>query len=131
MQALAVDHNNTVWIGMDTGLVSYADDGTGTFVNHEAAKPSEFPALAVYPNPFNPSTMIECTLPVNGLTELAIYSITGQKMRTLAAEKLSAGKHSFLWDGKDEAGHTVSSGIYITRLKSGAQTATKKMVLVK
>ena len=131
VQALAADHNDVIWIGTDAGLVSYADDGTGTFVNHEAAKPSAFPTIATYPNPFNPSTMIECTLPGSGLAELAVYSITGQKMRTLAAERLSAGKHSFFWDGKDDAGHTVSSGIYIARLTSGAQMATKKMVLVK
>ena len=131
VQALAVDHNDLVWIGTDQGLVSYKEDGSGTFVNHEMAKPTAFPTLSAYPNPFNPSTMIECVLPGGGVTELAVYSITGQKMKTITAGFLSAGKHSFLWNGKDDSGHAVSSGIYIARLTSGAQSITKKMVLVK
>ncbi len=131
VQALAVDHNGVIWIGTDKGLVSYTDSESPNFVSEDAAMPSAFPILSVYPNPFNPSTVIECTLSTDSKSELAIYALTGQKVRTLASEYLPSGKHQFRWDGKDDSGQVVSSGVYIAKLKAGNFSAASKMVLVK
>jgi hypothetical protein len=84
-----------------------------------------------YPNPFNPSTTIEFTLPETGITSLVIYNIAGQKVRRLIAELMTAGKHTVVWDGKDESGLAVSAGIYFARLTCGVMTTTGKMVLIK
>jgi len=57
--------------------------------------------------------------------------LNGQKIKTLVAEKLSAGKHYVDWDGKDDSGKSISSGIYFYKLKTGNQELTRKMVLLK
>ena len=87
--------------------------------------------LKAYPNPFNPTTTIEFTLPEAGLATFTIYNMAGQKVRELAAERMNAGTHRLQWDGKDGSGSSVSAGIYFALLKAGEMTATGKLVLVK
>ncbi|MCD4819250.1 MAG: T9SS type A sorting domain-containing protein, partial [Candidatus Cloacimonetes bacterium] len=85
-----------------------------------------------YPNPFNPTTMISfSTTESTENTELSIYNIKGQKVKTLVNDKLEVGDHSLVWNGKDDSGKQVTSGIYFYKLKSGRYTATKKMILMK
>jgi hypothetical protein len=83
------------------------------------------------PNPFNPTTEIAFSLPRGAEVTLAIYNITGQRIATLIDHHLEAGSHSIIWNGRDETGRTVSSGIYFYRLKAGEFTETRKMVLLK
>ena len=86
---------------------------------------------ANYPNPFNPSTSISYSLqkPVNVLLE--IYNQKGQKVRTLVNEYMASGKHIVLWDGKDNNGNPVSSGVYRYSLKAGEYKQIRKMTLKK
>jgi flagellar hook assembly protein FlgD len=63
--------------------------------------------------------------------KLFVYSITGQKVRELTDGKLTAGKHTAVWDGKDDSGNAVSSGVYMARLESGGKSAVAKMVMMK
>ncbi|MCD4696109.1 MAG: FG-GAP-like repeat-containing protein, partial [Bacteroidales bacterium] len=85
-----------------------------------------------YPNPFNTETTITFSLTENTEnTELSIYDIRGRKVKTLINKKLSAGKHSFIWNGKDNNNKQVPGGIYFYKLKSGKFTSTKKMILMK
>ncbi|MFC1512384.1 hypothetical protein ACFL5H_04255, partial [Candidatus Latescibacterota bacterium] len=67
----------------------------------EADTPTVFPTIASYPNPFNPSTTISFTLPDAGYTELAVFNLAGQKIRTLVAGEMTAGAHEAVWDGCD------------------------------
>ncbi|MBA7705282.1 hypothetical protein ES703_114108 [subsurface metagenome] len=83
------------------------------------------------PNPFNPTTTIEFSLPGEGFTTLAIYNLAGQKIRELIAGNMTAGAHSIVWDGMDDSGSPVSSGIYFSRLTMGERTVSGRMVLVK
>jgi len=76
-------------------------------------------------------TIIDFTLPAPGKFSLIIYDITGRKVRELVSGDLSSGKHSVLWDGKDSAGETVSSGIYLSTLRFGSATATRRMLFLK
>ncbi len=71
------------------------------------------------------------TLPENGYTDLAIYNLAGQKIRSLISGEMAAGTHEVVWDGRDDRGITVSSGIYISRLKSGNAVVAKGVTLVK
>lgn len=84
-----------------------------------------------YPNPFNPSTTITFSLPETGRAELAVYSLTGQKIRTLLSGQMRAGTRAVGWDGCDNSGLPVSSGVYYSRLKMGERVATGRMTLVK
>jgi len=84
-----------------------------------------------HPNPFNPRTTISFTLPQRGHVRLAIYSADGRLVRTLIDETTPAGFREVPWDGKDDRGATVSSGVYFYRLESGKQTLARKMVYLK
>ncbi len=96
-----------------------------------ASAPAPYPTLVNYPNPFNPSTTLSFTLPESGFTELSIYNLAGQKIRTLVAGDMAEGTHEALWDGKNDRGVMVSSGIYFSHLKAGEQVITGRMMLVK
>ena len=127
---IATAPDGAVWFGTGGGLSRYGAPMT-TGVESEPALPKEFAVVNNYPNPFNPSTTISFTLPNTGRAELAVYSITGQKIRTLLSGPMTAGSHSAVWDGKDDAGKAVSSGVYIAQIRSGRQTASRLMALVK
>jgi len=92
---------------------------------------SEPPILSPYPNPFNASVSIEFRLGDGGRTELDIYSVTGQRIRRLVDGDLPAGRHRVVWDGTDSGGRTVSSGLYIVSLRSGAQVVHSKVMFVR
>ena len=85
------------------------------------------------PNPFNPSTMISYAVPEGSQDQvtLKVYDLRGRLVRTLVDKVVGAGSYSVLWDGADENGRKVSSGVYLYRLKAGAFIQTRKMVLLK
>ncbi|HPS38640.1 MAG TPA: T9SS type A sorting domain-containing protein [Candidatus Cloacimonadota bacterium] len=84
-----------------------------------------------YPNPFNPETTISFDLPLKGDARLDIYNVRGQLVKTLANGILDSGRHNLVWNGLDEAGQPVSSGMYFSRLSYGNHTESRKMMLVK
>jgi hypothetical protein len=96
-----------------------------------AAKPKSYALYQNYPNPFNPSTTIKYDLPEAASIKIQIFNSLGQVVRSYTNEGQKAGYHAFVWDGKDEAGLTVSSGTYFYRIDAGNFTSTKKMILVK
>lgn len=83
------------------------------------------------PNPFNPRTEIRFETPSAGRTRLRVYDIAGRLVRTLVDEDLRAGPHTRIWNGTDNRGHRVSSGVYLYRLEFGNRSATKKLTLLK
>jgi len=87
--------------------------------------------LGNYPNPFNPETTIQFSIAKSGIVTLDIFNIKGQLVCSLVNGYYSEGTHNVLWNGKDENGMGVSSGIYFYRLYTGDYTDTKKMLLVK
>ncbi|MBN1153995.1 T9SS type A sorting domain-containing protein, partial [candidate division KSB1 bacterium] len=84
-----------------------------------------------YPNPFNPGTRIYFEIPQNHKIKLAIYNMLGQQVRTLIDEDYNAGFHIVNWDGFDDSGKALPSGIYFYRIKAGDFVASKKMLMVK
>jgi hypothetical protein len=88
-----------------------------------------------YPNPFNPSTTISFDLPGNRgerrHASLVIYDMRGRRMRTLIDSELEPGRYDVAWNGRDERGETVSSGIYLYRLRSEEKTFIRKMIVLK
>jgi hypothetical protein len=84
-----------------------------------------------YPNPFNPSTTIHYQLPKTTQVVLKIYNIFGQEVRTLINARQPAGVSTVVWDGWDESGKEVSSGIYIYRLQAGEVVQSRKLSFVR
>jgi len=84
-----------------------------------------------YPNPFNPFTRIRFDLPESAYVKLQIFNLKGQLIKTLIKEDINAGEQVAYWDGKNDNGKSVSSGIYFYKLKAGNYQKAKKMVLVK
>ncbi len=93
--------------------------------------PQHFSLSQNYPNPFNPQTSIRYALPQDAQVKLVIYNVLGQKIKTLVDEFQSAGHKVVWWDGKDERGDQVASGVYFYRLKADEFSEAKKMLLVK
>ena len=91
-------------------------------------KPFQFALEQNYPNPFNGGTTIRFYLGGQQRTALNVYSVLGQKIRTLVAGNLEEGLHSATWDGRDEDGKLVGSGIYFCRLAAGKEVATIKLL---
>ncbi len=92
---------------------------------------NSFELFQNYPNPFNPATTISYQLPVSTEVELTIYNLLGQQTRTLVSSKQPAGAYQLEWDGRDNAGSEVASGIYVYRLKTDDFTRSRKMLLLR
>lgn len=97
----------------------------------EEGRPTEFSLSQNYPNPFNPYTNFRFTLAKSVHVKMEIFNIVGQRVRTLVDEDMKAGTYLADWDGKDEKGNSVSSGIYFYRMEAGDFSDMKKMLLVK
>ena len=89
-----------------------------------------------YPNPFNSETVIEYELPQSGEIQLVIYDVTGQRVARLASGLREAGTYALRWDGRDDAGRRLASGVYLYRLEAPAMTGdrmlqTRKLLLLR
>ncbi|MGA7720279.1 MAG: right-handed parallel beta-helix repeat-containing protein [Ignavibacteriaceae bacterium] len=106
--------------------------GTITDVKHESnAIPVSFAVSQNYPNPFNPSTLINYSLPKSSLVTIKIYNILGQEIKTLINSEHQPGYYSIQWNGDNNYGHSVASGIYIYRVTAGQYAKSMKMMLLK
>jgi hypothetical protein len=110
---------------------SFTELNWGLGIPTEGKEINSFTLSQNYPNPFNPVTTIAFYLPHSGDIQLEIYDLMGQKIRTLAAESIIAGSHQVEWDGRDNAGKNVASGIYVYRLKGGNFIQSRKMLLLR
>jgi len=121
--------------------IAYYDGGDSTNLKYARRLPTgieeTYPIPGVLhlaqssPNPFNSATSIQYVLPRNGFARLAIYNIAGQLVRILVEGEEFAGTHTVRWNGRDEQGSSVSSGIYFCCLETGNLKSTRKMLLLK
>ncbi len=120
--------------GIYSNYSSVANFNTGddiTGVEDVNIVPANYYMAQNYPNPFNPTTNIKFGLPNSGNIKLVIYNVLGQEIKTLINQNLNAGTYNILWNGQNEAGINVPSGVYLYRITSGNFIDTKKMVLIK
>ncbi|UCC80381.1 MAG: Omp28-related outer membrane protein [Candidatus Zixiibacteriota bacterium] len=99
-------------------------------VYDDPSSPNNFALKQNYPNPFNATTRIDF-LAEGGKVNLAVYNVTGSLVKTLVDGPLEAGIHSIVWDGKDNGGSDVSSGIYFYRLSDSSGESVRRMALLK
>jgi hypothetical protein len=97
----------------------------------DAELPTEATLSQNYPNPFNPSTIIEYSVRARSHVTITIYNILGREVRRLVDAFKPTGEHRIVWDGSDNSGRRVSTGVYLYRIQAGDVTETKKMVLLK
>ena len=110
--------------------------GTANYVDKilekiSAELPQSFSLSQNFPNPFNPTTTIRFDVPRAGNIKLKIYNVLGQEVMTLAEGFFDTGRHSILWNGKDNSGHSVASGVYLYRLEGGGFSKVRKMTYLK
>jgi len=84
-----------------------------------------------FPNPFNPSTTISYYLPEDSPVTLSVYDVSGRRVVELLGKAEKRGRHSVTWNGRDETGELVASGIYFCKLRAGKATEIRKIVLVR
>jgi len=139
---------DTIWPGEEVnnirGLFTYSfgsfkisvrnqnDWGEAVGINPDFnAVPLSYQLKQNYPNPFNPETKIYFEIPKSHDVAIVIYNVLGQKVRTLVKENFQAGQHIVNWNGQNDYGSAVSTGVYFYRIKAGDFIDSKKMVLVR
>lgn len=100
-------------------------------LNTSTALPQTYELLQNHPNPFNPSTTIGYQLPAAGHVTVRVYTMLGQPVVTLVDREMAAGKHSVVWDGRNERGEFVATGVYLYRMEVAGVVQTRKLVLAK
>ena len=116
----AASPDTTIGITFTVSAVSTAGVPGAHFALHRAV-----------PNPFNPATDIAFELAEPGFTTLRIYDVSGRLVSTLASGRLAAGHHTERWDGRDDRGRSMASGVYYARLVAGTRTQTGKLTLIR
>ncbi len=124
---------------IDTGRLYTPNGGYGLHIHNLTAVDVDdavqitlsFFQLSNYPNPFNPETTISYTLPTAGLVSLEVYNSRGQLVRCLLQEEQSAGEHILIWNGRDDFGNNVASGLYLCRIVCNGKEETRKLLLIK
>jgi len=104
--------------------------GAGRNTQNEQAPQRQPLSLAAFPNPFNPSTTLRFNLPDPGKVEIKVFDLRGALVRRLAAGVFTAGPHDIKWQGRDEHGRRVASGVYFVRMTTGRTAMTRRLVLV-
>ena len=104
---------------------------TATSVTDLFGNPAIYELHNNYPNPFNPETNIQFTLPQPSNVKIDVYNITGQLITSLTNNEFNIGTHTVKWNGKDDSGNSVSSGIYLYRMAANNFIEAKRMLLLK
>ncbi|MCB1163906.1 T9SS type A sorting domain-containing protein [bacterium] len=113
---------------VDLGLVTLPYDCA---ITSTPEAPAVAAALTAHPNPFNPSTELRFALDAAGPVRLSIHDIAGRRVRALLAGVQPAGELRATWDGRDDTGHALASGVYLARLEAAEGTVSRKLVLLK
>ena len=124
----SVDNDNGVWIDDISIRVS---EQALAIEDQDVNLPLTYSLKQNFPNPCNPSTTIQYSIPKSEEVELTIYAITGEKVMTLVSEKVEAGYHTVHWNGVNDQGRSVASGIYIYRIKTKSFNKSMKMLFLK
>jgi len=110
---------------------SFNTEGWEPILGAQELVPEEFVLEQNYPNPFNPSTTISYQLPTAENVSLVIYDLTGRQVRELVNENKKAGPYTVRWDGRNQTGQTVATGLYIYQIRAGLFNQTHKMLFMK
>jgi hypothetical protein len=136
-RAISTGGSRFVVHGAHTGEIRHLTFVVGTdsyarsTMNGIPLLPVEYALEQNYPNPFNPTTTIRYTLARRGVVSLELYNLLGQRVRTLVHQEEGTGVHTVTWDGTNDAGRSVSSGVYLYTLRSGDFVRSRKLLLMR
>jgi hypothetical protein len=119
------------WGWMDLDYLTLPRSLTTAVENAVASLPAQISLEQNYPNPFNPSTAISYQLSAVSYISLTVYDLLGREVATVVNRMETIGKHTATWDGKNDRGESVSSGVYLYQLRAGSFVITRKMVLLR
>ncbi len=124
--------NSGIWYQIVQKDIDGIEEVFGPFpITKAPPLPEVFVLDQNFPNPFNPITLIPYALPSESHVKVEIYNLLGRKIRTVVDARQEAGEHSALWDGLNESGTPMGSGVYFYKLTAGKTTLTKKMTLLR
>jgi len=119
------------WTQLTRHVAVKGDPFTAVLEDFSAGRPDAFALQQNFPNPFNSGTVIRFALPSDQQVELAVYNLTGQQVATLVEGRRQAGSYAISWDGEDESGRALASGMYFYRLQAGEKVETRKLMLLR
>ena len=130
---VAIDphHPSLVYVATPHGVFVAGKESSTAIIETQTVLPEHFSLGQNAPNPFNSSTIIPYEIATGAAAELAIYNVAGQRVRTFVLGYQSPGEYRVAWDGRDDGGRKLGSGVYLYALKSGAKAAWRKAILVK
>jgi len=115
----------------DIKIYNYPAAELSSGISDEVKLPLKYELSQNYPNPFNPTTQIQFTIPENQTVTLTIYDVLGRKVRTLVNSEMTVGKYLKTWNGINDSGANVASGVYFYRLKTDNYIKVRKMILMR
>ena len=117
----------------DIQIVAAETPSTVLMEDYTSILPENFSLMQNYPNPFNSATVIRFALPTSEDVDLAIFNLAGQQVATLVSGMREAGTYTIRWDGRDDDGQALASGVYLYRLRTsdGQQVETRKLLLLR
>jgi flagellar hook assembly protein FlgD len=118
------------WINLSRNVEVVGQPGTAVTEAVGDGLPQTFTLSQNFPNPFNSSTVIRYSVPVAGAVDLAVYDLLGQRVAQLVGGRRDAGDYAVTWDGRDDRGRAVASGVYLYRLEAGDKQVTRRLALV-
>ncbi|HEX9653560.1 MAG TPA: FlgD immunoglobulin-like domain containing protein, partial [bacterium] len=134
ISSFGVDESNELYIvgyslSGASGIYRFPDNPTA--VNDKPENPERFVLEPNHPNPFNPLTRIRYRVPGFDDVQLAVFNALGRKIRTLISQQQGPGEFQVVWDGRDDGGEIVASGVYLYQLKIGDEQHVRKMTLIR
>lgn len=132
--SIAIDGSGNKWIGTQDGLAVFKEGGIVTGIEDEqqlSYQPASFKLHQNYPNPFNPATTISYSLLEQSSVKLTVFNIQGREVMTLQDVERPPGNYEVQWNGMDQSGNPVSTGVYFARLQAGPFSQTIKMVYLR
>lgn len=124
-QLVSIELSNYCGLPCEDSSITVVEPGD------QGTLPAGYSLCQNYPNPFNPATTIQYDLPEQTRVRITVYNTVGQVVRTLVDRHESPGQHETIWDGRDDSGHQVSSGLYLYRMTAGDFMRSRKMLLLK
>jgi hypothetical protein len=121
------DGRHEITPGFQRGFISIGGQGT----NEDVVIPGEYALKQNYPNPFNPQTNIEFSLPTAQFVSISVFNLLGQQVRSLVNDRIEAGNHTVCWNGKNDLGVDVPSGMYFYKLYTPEFSQTNKMLMLR
>jgi len=128
---IKVTQNNNTYADFESASLSFTIQEAATGIGAESAYIDGYYLKPNYPNPFNPSTSLEYNLARSGSVNITIYDLKGNAISELVNEIQSSGQHHLQWDGRNDAGELVESGLYLARLQVGQHSEVIKMSFLK